>query len=283
MPYDPMLAGLALVLGLIVGSFLNVVIYRFPKILEARWNRECREHLGLPEPDDQESFSLAFPASHCPHCGTPIKPWHNIPVLGYFILKGKCYACHEKISLRYPLVEALTGFLTAFTVWSFGLNVAGILAVILLWSLVALTFIDFDYHLLPDVIVLPVLWLGLLANTQVIYNDLNSVVIGTAAGYLSLWLVFHFFRLLTGKEGMGYGDFKLLALFGAWLGWQVLPQIIIISSLIGATTGIVLILLRRHQKGNHIPFGPYLALAGIIALFWGEKINNWYLGFSGLA
>ncbi|MEJ2308648.1 MAG: A24 family peptidase [Gammaproteobacteria bacterium] len=279
---DPLLlTALGLLFGLIVGSFLNVVIYRLPVILERRWRRECREHLDLPD-EPQERFSLAFPPSRCPQCQTPIRPWHNIPLVSYLLLGGKCSECKAKIPLRYPLVELLTGLLCAFAVWTFGLNLQGAAAVVLLCFLVALTFIDLDHHLLPDSMTLPLIWLGLLLNTRSVFTDPVSAIIGAVAGYLVLWGVFHLFRLLTGKEGMGYGDFKLLAAFGAWFGWQLLAQILILSSMAGALIGISLILVRRHEHDVPIPFGPYLALAGVIALFFGQQINAWYLGFAGL-
>ena len=274
------LAGL--VFGLLVGSFLNVVIYRLPLILMRQWRQECQEHLGLPA-EEQEKLSLAFPASSCPSCGASIKPWQNIPVISYLLLGGKCASCKTRIPLRYPVVELLTGVLTALALWQFGFNTQGIAAVVFLWFMVALTFIDLDHHLLPDNMTLPLVWIGLLLNTQSVFTDPLSAIYGAVAGYLVLWGVYHLFRLLTGKEGMGYGDFKLLAAFGAWFGWQLLPQIIIISSLAGAVIGITLILVRRHEQGKPIPFGPYLAVAGVIALFFGQQINHWYLGLTGMA
>ena len=274
------LAGL--VCGLLVGSFLNVVIYRLPLMLERQWRRECREHLGLPA-EEEEKFTLASPPSRCPDCGAAVKPWQNIPVISYLLLGGKCASCKTHISLRYPFVELLTGLLTALAIWHFGLNLQGIAAVIFLWILVALTFIDLDHHLLPDSMTLPLVWIGLLLNTQSVFTDPLSAIYGAVAGYLVLWGVYHLFRLLTGKEGMGYGDFKLLAAFGAWFGWQLLPQIIIISSMAGALIGITLILVRRHEQGKPIPFGPYLAIAGVIALFFGQPINHWYLSLTGMA
>mgnify|MGYP000040059357 CR=1 FL=1 len=273
---------LGLVFGLLVGSFLNVVIYRLPVMLERQWRRDCREHLELPA-EEQERFSLAFPASRCPQCGTPIKPWQNIPVISYLLLGGKCNHCKSRIPLRYPIVELITGVLTALALWAFGLNAQGIAAVFLIWTLVALTFIDLDHHLLPDNMTLPLVWLGLLLNSQSVFTDPLSAIYGAVAGYLVLWGVYHLFRLLTGKEGMGYGDFKLLAAFGAWFGWQMLAQILILSSLAGAVIGVTLILVRRHEQGNPIPFGPYLAIAGVIALFFGQQINDWYLDIAGLA
>lgn len=279
---DPLLlTALGLLFGLIVGSFLNVVIHRLPMILERQWRRECREHLDLPV-EPQERFSLASPPSRCPQCHTPIKPWQNIPLVSYLLLGGRCSNCKAKIPLRYPFVELLTGLLCAFAIWKFGLNLQGAAAVVLVCFLVALTFIDLDHHLLPDSMTLPLIWLGLLLNTSSLFTDPVSAIIGAAAGYLVLWGVFHLFRLFTGKEGMGYGDFKLLAALGAWFGWQLLAQILILSSLAGALIGITLILVRRHAHDVPIPFGPYLAIAGVIALFFGQQINAWYLGLAGL-
>jgi len=274
------LAGL--VAGLLVGSFLNVVIYRLPQILMRQWRQECHEHLGLPL-EEEEKLSLAFPASRCPSCGAAIRAWQNIPVISYLLLGGKCSSCKTKIPLRYPVVELLTGLLTALAIWQFGFTLQGIAAVVFLWFLVALTFIDLDHHLLPDNMTLPLVWIGLLLNTQSVFTDPLSSIYGAVAGYLVLWGVYHLFRILTGKEGMGYGDFKLLAAFGAWFGWQLLPQIIIVSSLAGAVIGITLILVRRHEQGKPIPFGPYLAVAGVIALFFGPQINHWYLALTGMA
>jgi len=273
----------AALFGLIVGSFLNVVIYRLPLILQARWNADCHEHLGLANQKADNTISLSLPASHCPHCKANIKAWQNIPVISYLLLRGKCADCGTRISLRYPLVELLSSLLTIAVIWHYGLTVAGISATLLVWSLIVLTFIDLDHQLLPDSITLPVLWLGLLLNASSVFIDPVSAIYGAAFGYLSLWLIFQLFRLLTGKEGMGFGDFKLLALFGAWFGWQLLPQIVVIASVTGAIIGIGMIVLRKREREIPIPFGPYLAIAGIIAMFWGESINNWYLQISGLA
>jgi len=272
----------AAIIGLIVGSFLNVVIYRLPLILQSRWNTDCHEHLGLTNENVDNTISLSLPPSHCPHCKANIKAWQNIPVISYLLLGGKCSNCGAKISIRYPLVELLSGLLTAAVIWHFGLTAAGISATLLAWSLIALTFIDLDHQLLPDSITLPVLWLGLLLNASSVFTDPVSAIYGAAFGYLSLWLIFQLFRLLTGKEGMGFGDFKLLALFGAWFGWQLLPQIVVIASVAGAVIGVAMILLRKHERETPIPFGPYLAIAGIIAMLWGDSINHWYLQISGI-
>lgn len=265
-------------LGLCVGSFLNVVIYRLPKIMEQDWQLQCAELRG-ETPSTATPFNLARPRSRCPHCGHSISALENIPLLSYLlILRGKCSACGARISLRYPLVETLTGALSAYAVWHFGPGITAVGAMLLIWALIALTFIDLDTQLLPDSITLPLLWLGLAFNLESTYTDLPSAVIGAMAGYLALWSVFWLFKLATGKEGMGYGDFKLLAALGAWLGWQMLPAIILLSSVVGALAGILLIILARHGRNVPIPFGPYLAAAGLIALFWGKTLTESYLG-----
>ncbi|MFN4324847.1 MAG: prepilin peptidase [Azonexus sp.] len=272
------LAAMAGLLGLCVGSFLNVVIHRLPQMMEQDWQAQCAELRGEPLPD-RESISLARPRSRCPQCGHGITALENIPLLSYLlILKGKCSACGARISLRYPVVEALTALLSAYAAWHFGPTVQTVGALLLLWALIALAAIDLDTQLLPDAITLPLVWLGLLFNLSATYTDLPSAVIGAMAGYLALWSVFWLFKLATGKEGMGYGDFKLLAALGAWLGWQMLPAIILLSSLVGAAVGITLIIAARHGRNVPIPFGPYLAAAGAIALFWGEALTRGYLG-----
>jgi leader peptidase (prepilin peptidase)/N-methyltransferase len=271
------------VFSLLVGSFLNVVIFRLPKIMQAGWRAECNEFLGHKTGDTPEKISLSYPASTCPHCGHKIRPWENIPILSYLFLRGRCSNCSNPISIRYPLIEALTGILAVFVAWHFGVTFqfAGIL--LLTYALIALSMIDVDHQLLPDNITLPFLWLGLFLNSFGLYTDLHSAVIGAIAGYLSLWSVYWLFKLLTGKEGMGYGDFKLLALFGAWLGWQFLPQIILLSSLVGAVIGISMIVIRGRDRNIPIPFGPYLAIAGFISILYGPEINQSYLQFAGLA
>lgn len=272
------MAMLAGVLGLCVGSFLNVVIYRLPKMMEQDWQLQCAELRG-ETPSTATPFNLARPRSRCPHCGHSISALENIPLLSYLlILRGKCSACGARISLRYPLVETLTGVLSAYAVWHFGPGITAVGAMLLIWALIALTFIDLDTQLLPDSITLPLLWLGLAFSLESTYTDLPSAVIGAMAGYLALWSVFWLFKLATGKEGMGYGDFKLLAALGAWLGWQMLPAIILLSSVVGALAGILLIILARHGRNVPIPFGPYLAAAGLIALFWGKTLTESYLG-----
>ena len=263
--------------GLIVGSFLNVVIHRLPKMMEADWQCQCAELRG-EEPPAAEPLTLATPRSRCPNCGHGITAIENIPVISWLGLRGKCSACKAPISIRYPLVEAITGLLSAYAAWHFGFGPAGIGAILLVWAMIALTGIDFDTQLLPDSITLPLVWLGLLFNLFGTYTSLSSAVIGAVAGYLSLWSVYWGFKLATGKEGMGYGDFKLLAAIGAWLGWQMLPATILLSSLVGAIVGIGLIVLAKRGRNVPIPFGPYLAAAGLLALFWGKQINQAYLG-----
>ncbi len=274
-----------LILGLLVGSFLNVVIYRLPKMMEREWKQQCEELISQngdvtslpPISEPEEPFNLMVPGSRCPQCGHKIKPWENIPILSYLILGGKCAACKAKISARYPTIELVTGLLSIAVVYYIGINWSGLAALIFTWSLIALTMIDFDTYLLPDDITLPLLWLGLIANSFNAFIDLPSALWGAVAGYLSLWSVYKLFKLLTGKEGMGYGDFKLLAALGAWMGWQMLPQIILLSSLVGAVIGISLIVIRGRDKNIPIPFGPYLAIAGWIAFVWGDNINQAYL------
>ncbi|MEI8162432.1 MAG: A24 family peptidase [Betaproteobacteria bacterium] len=275
---DPALFALAAgLLGLVIGSFLNVVIHRLPIMMERDWAAQCAELKGEAAPA-LEALSLARPRSRCPQCGHPITAMENIPVISWLLLRGRCKACATPISLRYPLVEALTGLLFAFAAWHFGFNAAGIGALVFIAALVALTAIDFDTQLLPDDITLPLLWLGLGLNAFGVYTDLKSAVIGAMAGYLSLWAVYWGFKLATGKEGMGYGDFKLLAALGAWLGWQMLPLAILLSSFVGAVVGVALMVFARHGRNVPIPFGPYLAVAGAIALVWGKPLTRAYLG-----
>ncbi len=271
-----LLAPVAALIGLVVGSFLNVVIYRLPLMMERGWRRDC-EALAGKEAVPEERFDLVMPRSRCPHCGHMVSARDNIPVLSYLLLRGRCRACGAHISLRYPAVEILTAVLTVVTALHFGFTWQGLFAVLLTWTLIALSFVDFDKQLLPDSITLPWLWLGLLLSLFGIYTDSHASIVGAVAGYLSLWLIYHLFRLLTGKEGMGYGDFKLFALFGAWLGWQSLPLIILLSSAVGAIIGLSLIVFRGRDRNIPIPFGPYLAIAGWIALLWGEQLTAWYL------
>ena len=277
--------GTAVVFGLMVGSFLNVVIHRLPIMLERDWKAQCLEYLGdkialtQPEPAaSSEKYNLVVPRSACPSCGHRITALQNVPVISYLMLGGKCAGCKARISIRYPLVEAMTGLLTGFLAWHFGVTWVSVFAIIYLWSLIALTFIDADTTLLPDDITLPLLWLGLLVNLGGVFTDIGSATLGAVGGYLVLWSVYWAFKLLTGKEGMGYGDFKLLAAIGAWLGWQLLPLVILLSAAVGTVVGIAGILLKGRDKGAKLPFGPYLAAAGFIALVWGQTLNAWYLG-----
>lgn len=272
------LAVMAGLLGLCIGSFLNVVIHRLPKMMEREWQVQCAELRGETLPDE-EPLTLARPGSRCPACGHRISALENIPIISYLlILKGKCAGCSAPISARYPIIETLTALLSAYTVWHFGPTIQAAGALLLVWALISLAMIDFDTQLLPDAITLPLLWLGLAFNLGTTYTDLATSVIGAMAGYLALWSVFWLFKLATGKEGMGYGDFKLLAALGAWLGWQMLPTIILLSSVVGASVGIALIVFGRHGRNIPIPFGPYLAAAGGIALFWGPELTEGYLG-----
>ncbi|MCW8830436.1 MAG: A24 family peptidase [Gammaproteobacteria bacterium] len=267
-------------LGLCVGSFLNVVIYRLPVMLERDWRIQCHDYLELGDAkidDKLQHLSLARPGSACPHCGHKIRAWENIPVLSYLFLRGKCSSCNAAISLRYPTIELTTGTLSIIVAMQFGVSLATLCALILTWTLIALTLIDYDKQLLPDDLTLPLLWLGLLLSFFNVFTDTQSSLIGAMLGYMVLWTVFQVFRIVTGKEGMGFGDFKLLAALGAWMGWQLLPQIILLSSLVGAVTGIFMLLTGLTKRQQPIPFGPYLATAGWIALMWGEEINQLYL------
>jgi len=275
------------VLGLMVGSFLNVVIHRLPKMMERGWQQQCAEMTAelsnlniqqLPEaPAKQSTYNLILPRSACPQCNHVISAWENIPVISYLFLKGKCKGCAISISPRYPIIEAISGALCAYAAWHFGFGWIAAGALLLIWALLALTAIDFDTQLLPDDITLPLLWAGLLFNLNGVFTNLPSAVLGAVIGYIALWSVYWAFKLVTGKEGMGYGDFKLLAALGAWLGWEMLPLIILLSSLVGAVVGITLIVALKHGRNIPIPFGPYLAGGGLIALFWGHTLTAEYL------
>ncbi len=268
---------LSVVFGLVIGSFLNVVIHRLPKMMERDWHAQCAVLRDEAVPDI-ETLTLAAPRSRCPHCGHAISAIENIPLLSYLFLKGRCRECKNPISLRYPLVELLTAALFGLAAWRFGYSAMALGAMIFCAIAIALTFIDFDTQLLPDDLTLPLLWAGLLFNLWGTYTSLAGAVIGAIAGYLSLWSVYWGFKLFTGKEGMGYGDFKLLAAIGAWVGWQILPLTILLSSFVGALVGIALIVIARQGRNVPIPFGPYLAAAGVIALFWGKPLTQVYLG-----
>ena len=275
---DPLIFSLcAALLGLCVGSFLNVVIHRLPKMMEREWRAECAEIAGQEVPV-AERYNLVVPRSACPSCNRPITALENIPLLSWLVLRGKCAGCNARISPRYPAVEALTAALSAYIAWHFGFGMAAAGALLFTWAMIALTFIDLDTYYLPDSITLPLLWLGLLLNINSTYAPLSGAVIGAAAGYLSLWGVYWIFKWATGKEGMGYGDFKLLAAIGAWLGWQMLPLTILLSSLVGAVIGIGLIVLAGRGRSVPIPFGPYLAIAGMIALLHGPGLTRAWFG-----
>jgi leader peptidase (prepilin peptidase) / N-methyltransferase len=293
-------AGSVFVLGLVVGSFLNVIIYRLPIMLEREWRSQAAEL--LPQPDSAtaaaggsiaaatvERFNLSTPRSACPSCKAPITAVQNIPLVSWLLLRGRCAACKSRISMRYPLVELTTGILSAWVAWHFGFGPQTVCALLVTWMLIALTGIDIDHQLLPDSITLPLMWAGLLAAVLVgplagspIPVSARDAIIGAASGYVSLWLVFHSFRLITGKEGMGYGDFKLFAALGAWLGWKLLPLVILLSAATGAVLGILMIVLRGRDRSAPMPFGPYLAAAGWLALMYGDLLVSGYLRVSGL-
>jgi leader peptidase (prepilin peptidase) / N-methyltransferase len=266
-------------LGLCIGSFLNVVIYRLPRMMEREWRAQCKEFLQLPveKAEKQDRYNLCFPRSHCPHCNQLIKAFYNIPVLGYIFLSGKCAECKHPIFIRYPLVEILTAAITVFLGWHYGITWQLAAVLVFSWSFICLIFIDLDHQLLPDQITLSLLWLGLLLSLFGFWTDSHSAIIGAIVGYVSLWTINWLFHRVTGKVGMGHGDFKLLAALGAWLGWQALPLIILLSSLMGAVIGIGLMVFKNHHKHTPIPFGPYLALAGSISMLWGKGILAWYL------
>jgi leader peptidase (prepilin peptidase)/N-methyltransferase len=268
----------ALVLGLCVGSFLNVVIHRLPKMLERGWRAECAELTGQPLPPE-DAYNLVVPRSGCPKCGYRIRAWQNIPVVSWLVLRGKCAGCGTKIGLKYPLVELLAGIGAAYAAWRFGASAAALGATLFVWFTIALAFIDQETGLLPDDLTLPLVWLGLLVNLYGAFVPLADAVIGAVAGYLALWLIYQGYKLLTGKEGMGYGDFKMNAAVGAFLGWKILPLVILLSSLVGLVFGALQMFAARGRwdAGFRFHFGPYLAIAGIVAMFWGEPIVRWYL------
>ena len=273
----------ALALGLIIGSFLNVVIYRLPVMMQREWTAQCYEFLEIKDDKDKKNdtdrfsnFNLAQPGSHCPNCKHEITAIENIPLLSYLIQAGKCKNCKTPISKRYPIIESACGIFTVLIAYQFGFTWLCLAALILTWSLIVLTMIDYDHQLLPDDITIPILWLGLIINYFGLITTLESAVLGAIAGYMILWIVYWLFKLLTGREGMGYGDFKLLAALGAWMGWQALPQIILLSSMIGAIIGIALIIIKGRDKNIPIPFGPYLAGAGFVALLWNDELNQLY-------
>jgi leader peptidase (prepilin peptidase) / N-methyltransferase len=264
-------------IGLMVGSFLNVVILRLPKMMEREWHQQCAELRGETI-ETLPPLSIAKPRSACPHCQHKITALENIPILSYLVLRGRCSQCNTSISPRYPIIEALTGIISGFVAWNFGYGFLALAALIFVWAMIALAFIDLDTQLLPDDITLPLLWAGLLVNLGDGFTDIRSAIIGAVSGFLALWSVYWCFKIATGKEGMGYGDFKLLAVIGAWFGWKMLPLVILISSLVGAVVGIGLIVITKHRRNVPIPFGPYLVGGGLIALFWGNQLNHTYLG-----
>ncbi|PPC94027.1 MAG: prepilin peptidase [Methylotenera sp.] len=267
---------LSIIFGLMVGSFLNVVIHRLPKMMEREWHQNCLELQGQEQPATPK-YNIVTPCSTCPACGHKISALENIPLLSYIALRGKCRQCRKAISVRYPLVEALTGTLIGLVSWKFGYGSLAVFAWIFTLALIALTFIDFDTQLLPDDITLPLLWLGLLFNLNTGFTDIKSALIGAMAGYIILWSIYWLFKLVTGKEGMGYGDFKLLAAIGAWFGWQLLPAVILLSSILGAVIGIALIVFTKRGREVPMPFGPFLAIGGIAALFFGPQLASFYL------
>jgi len=273
----PLLIITCLVIGLLIGSFLNVVIHRMPIMLERAWQAECAYARG-EEPLPQDKYNLIVPRSACPQCGHRISAAENVPVVSYLMLGGKCKRCKTPISSRYPLVEALTGIISASMAWHFGYGLPLLGALLFSWILLALTFIDFDTQLLPDDLTLPLLWLGLMFNLGATFVPLPHAVIGAIAGYLTLWSVYWLFKLIRGKEGMGYGDFKLLAAIGAWLGWQSLPLVILLSSIVGVVAGIIVNLRARKGMSTPFAFGPYLAIAGLIAMLWGPQLMAMYMG-----
>jgi len=271
-----------LLFGLCVGSFLNVVAYRLPLMMERDWKLECHDFLELEPPvfeDDLKTFNLATPASACPVCGHRIRMWENIPVISYLFLRGKCSSCSTKISVQYPVVELITGITSLLAAHTFGVSIQTVAALFFTWVLIALTLIDLKKQLLPDNITMPLLWLGILLSLFDVFTDVTSSVIGAMAGYMILWSVYQLFKLLTKKEGMGFGDFKLLGALGAWAGFSYLPQMILVSSVIGTVAGVTMLIIGKTKQQQPIPFGPYLAVAGWIALLWGETINTAYLSF----
>jgi leader peptidase (prepilin peptidase)/N-methyltransferase len=270
--------------GLLIGSFLNVVIYRVPVILDSLWRHRAQSTLELPldQEDEPAPFNLLVPRSSCPHCGHQIRAWENIPVLSYLWLRGKCAGCGASISVRYPFVELLTAVVSVITAWHFGVSLTTLAALVLVWALIALAFIDYDHQILPDAITIPFVWAGLFVNSFGLFATLQSAFFGAISGYLSLWLVYQVFKLITKKEGMGFGDFKLVAMLGAWLGWQLLPITILLAAFSGAIIGGTYLAVSRHGRDHPIPFGPFLCIAGWIALLWGEILVRRYLQIAGL-
>lgn len=266
------------VVSLLVGSFLNVVIYRLPILLQQQWRKECFTYLCLDTDGEENTFNVAFPASHCIHCKTPLLVRHIIPLLSYLCLRGRCAYCQASISARYPVVELLTAFTSMIVAWHFGVGLQALAGIVLTWGLIVLSVIDLEHQILPDILVLPFLWIGLLLSVETVFTHSQASILGAVCGYVILWLVYYSFKLLTHKEGMGRGDFKLLAMLGAWMGWQYLSLIILLSSLAGVVIGLTLMSLNKQKRETPIPFGPYLAIAGWLALLWGDVLNSWYFG-----
>jgi leader peptidase (prepilin peptidase)/N-methyltransferase len=274
--YPALYLGTLFVFGALIGSFLNVVIYRLPVMMQREWRSDCLEFLEQPAAVDQERFNLSVPRSRCGHCGHQIRVLENIPIVSYLVLRGKCASCNTPISLQYPLVELFTAIVSVAIGWHFGVSLQAMAALLLSWCLIAASGIDIGHKLLPDNITLPLLWLGILLSLFDVFVSLEDAVLGVMFGYMTLWTVFILFKLVTGKEGMGYGDFKLLAMLGAWLGWKSLFVVILTSSLVGAIVGISMILLKKTERDTQIPFGPYLAAAGWITLLWGDQLARFY-------
>lgn len=280
--YPPVFVIAAMLVGLLIGSFLNVVVWRLPKMLDREWRQEAHDVLGLPSETPLPTFNLMLPHSQCPHCGHRIRAWENIPLLSYLFLRGRCSNCAAAISKRYPLTELACGLLSVLIAWHFGFGWQACMALVLSWGLLTMSLIDAEHQLLPDVLVLPLLWLGLIVNSFELFVSLHDALWGAVGGYMALWSVFWLFKLITGKDGIGHGDFKLLAMLGAWGGWQILPLTILLSSLVGAIIGVILLRLRNEKTSTPIPFGPFLAIAGWIALLWGGQITDFYWQFVGL-
>jgi leader peptidase (prepilin peptidase)/N-methyltransferase len=274
--------GTLFVVGAVVGSFLNVVIYRLPVMMQREWRHDCLEFLEQPAAPEEEKFNLNTPRSRCGNCGHQITALENVPMISYLVLGGKCSDCKARISLQYPLVELFTAIISVVVGWHFGVSLQALAALFLSWCLIAASGIDIGHKLLPDSITLPLLWLGILLSLFDVFIGLEASVVGAMAGYMSLWIVFMLFKVVTGKEGMGFGDFKLLAMLGAWLGWKPLYVVILTSSLVGATVGIAMIALGKTERSTQIPFGPYLAAAGWITLIWGNELMRFYTSLFGL-
>ncbi|KTD35635.1 type 4 (IV) prepilin-like protein leader peptide processing enzyme PilD [Legionella moravica] len=268
-----------MMISLAVGSLLNVIIYRLPIMLQSEWREQCCELLAIPDKKEHKTLNLFLPRSFCPECKTQVKAWQNIPILSYLLLKGRCSACNHRISLRYPFIELLTMLLSLYAAWHFGFTAQLIFALLGIWALISLMFIDLDHQLLPDSLTLGFLWIGLIANTQNLFASLPVAVLSCAGAYIGLWLFIQLFYLVTGKIGMGHGDFKLFAAFGAWFGWVYLPLILLLSSISGAIIGIIYLRASKQSRDTTIPFGPFLCIAGLISMFWGQSIVAWYLHF----